>query len=63
MSVDDYRAAVSTAAAAGSAAPRANESPQIEDAVEPPLHAAHCTGAAAGPGVVLELSADFERRS
>ena len=34
LSVDEYRAAVSTAAAAGSAAPRANESPQIEDAVD-----------------------------
>ena len=65
LSVDDYRAAVSTAGAAESAAPHANEPPQIaERTVVPPLHAGPSTDAAVWPGVVLQqLSADFDRRS
>ena len=59
LSVDEYRAAVSTA----TAAEIAREPPQITvPTVAPPL--GPCTGAAAGPGVVLEhLSADFDRRA
>ena len=63
LSVDDYRAAKSTAGAAECARPHAEEPPQIAvPTVAPPL--GPCTGAAAGPGVVLEhLSADFDRRA
>ena len=59
FSVDEYRAAVSTATAAKSA----REQPQTAvPPVAPPL--GPCTGAAAGPRVVLErLSADFDRRA
>ena len=59
LSVDEYRAAVSTA----TAAEIAREPPHITvPTVAPPL--GPCTGAAAGPGVVLEhLSADFDRRA
>ena len=64
LSVDEYRAVVSTAGAAEDARPHADEPPQIAvPTVAPPL--GPCTGAAAaGPGVVLEhLSADFDRRA
>lgn len=59
LSVDEYRAAVSTA----TSAEIAREPHQIAiHTVAPPL--GPCTGAAAGPGVVLEhLSADFDRRA
>ena len=63
LSVDEYRAAKSTAGAAECARPHAEEPPQIAvPTVAPPL--GPCTGVAAGPGVVLEhLSADFDRRA
>ena len=63
LSVDEYRAATSTAGAADGAEPHAEELPQrAVPTVAPPL--GPCTGAAAGPGVVLEhLSADFDRRA
>ena len=59
LSADEYRAAVSTATAAESA----REPPQITvPTVAPPL--GPCTGAAAGPGVVLEsLPAGFDTRA
>ena len=59
FSVDEYRAAVSTATAAKSA----REQPQTAvPPVAPPL--GPCTGAAAGQGVVLEsLPAGFDTRA
>ena len=59
LSVDEYRAAVSTATAAESA----REPPRITvPKMAPPL--GPCTGAAAGPGVVLEsLPAGFDTRA
>ena len=59
FSVDEYRAAVSTATAAESA----REQPQTAvPPVAPPL--GPCTGAAAGQGVVLEsLPAGFDTRA
>ena len=59
FSVDEYRAAVSTATAAKSA----REQPQTAvPPVAPPL--GPCTGAAAGPGVVLEsLPSGFDTRA
>ena len=62
LSVDEYRAAVSTAGAAEGARPHADESPPIAvHTMAPPFP---CAGAAAVPGVVLEhLSADFDRRA
>ena len=59
FSVDEYRAAVSTATAANSA----REQPQTAvPPVAPPL--GPCTGAAAGQGVVLEsLPAGFDTRA
>ena len=60
LSVDEYRAAVSTAGAAECA----REPPQIAVPTMAPPPAGPCTGAAAGPGVVLErLSAGFDRRA
>ena len=52
LSVDEFRAAVSTAGAAEGARPHADEPPQIAvpAMAPPPLP---CTGAAAGPAVVL----------
>ena len=56
LSVDDYRAAVSTAGAAESAAPHANEPPQIaERTVVPPLHA--------GPSIARSVSGAGAGRS
>ena len=59
LSADEYRAAVSTATAAESA----REPPRITvPKMAPPL--GPCTGAAAGPGVVLEsLPAGFDTRA
>ena len=59
LSVEEYRAAVSTATAAESARPP----PRITvPKMAPPL--GPCTGAAAGPGVVLEsLPAGFDTRA
>ena len=59
LSVDEYRAAVSTA----TATKRAREQPQTAvPPVAPPL--GPCTGAAAGQGVVLEsLPAGFDTRA
>ncbi len=60
LSVDEYRAAVSTAGAAECA----REPPQIAVPTMAPPPAGPCTGAAAGPGVVLErLSAGFDTRA
>ena len=63
MSVDEYRAVVSTAGAAEHARLHAHEPPQIAvPTVAPPL--GPCTGAAAGLGVVLEhMSAGFDKRA
>ena len=62
LSVEDYRAAVSTAGAAEGARPHADEPPQI--AVPTMAPPPPCSGAAAGPGVVLRrLSAGFDRRA
>ena len=62
LSVDEYRAAVSTAGAAEGARPHADEPPQIAvPTMAPPLP---CAGAAAGPGVVLEcLPPGFDERA
>ena len=60
LSADEYRAAVSTATAAESA----REPPQITVPKMAPPPAGPCTGAAAGPGVVLEsLPAGFDTRA
>ena len=60
LSADEYRAAVSTATAAESA----REPPQITVPKMAPPPAGPCTGAAAGPGVVLEsLPAGFDARA
>ena len=63
LSVDEYRAATSTAGAADGAEPHAEELPQrAVPTVAPPL--GPCTGAAAGQGVVLEsLPAGFDTRA
>ena len=62
LSVEEFRAAVSTAGAAGGARPHADEPPQI--AVPTMARPPPCTSAAAGPGVVLEcLSPGFDRRA
>ena len=54
LSVDEFRAAVSTAGATEGARPHADEPPQIAvPTMAPPLP---CAGAAAGPGVVLEAA-------
>ena len=64
LSVDEYRAAVSTAGAADGARPHADEPPQIAVPTMAPPPGGPCTGAAAGPGVVLEhLAAGFDRRA
>ena len=62
LSVDEFRAAVSTAGAAEGARPHAEEPPQVAvPTMAPPLP---CAGAAAGPGVVLEgLPAGFDKRA
>ena len=62
LSVEEFRAAVSTAGAAEGARPHADEPPQIAvPAMAPPLP---CAGAAAGPGVVLEcLPPGFDERA
>ena len=60
LSADEYRAAVSTAIAAESA----REPPRITVPKMAPPPAGPCTGAAAGPGVVLEsLPAGFDTRA
>ena len=60
LSADEYRAAVSTATAAESA----REPPRITVPKMAPPPAGPCTGAAAGPGVVLEsLPAGFDTRA
>ena len=64
LSVDDYRTAVSTAGAAEGVRPHADEPPKIAVPTMAPPPAGPCTGAAAGPGVVLErLSAGFDTRA
>ena len=64
LSVEDYRAVVSTAGAADSARPHADEPPKIAVPTMAPPPAGPCTGAAAGPDVVLEhLAAGFDRRA
>ena len=62
LSVEEFRAAVSTAGAAEGTRPHAGEPPRMAvPAVAPPLP---CAGAAAGPGVVLEcLPAGFDERA
>ena len=60
LSVEEYRAAVSTAGAAEGA----REPPRITVPKMAPPPAGPCTGAAAGPGVVLEsLPAGFDTRA
>ena len=60
LSADEYRAAVSTAGAAEGA----RELPRITVPKMAPPPAGPCTGAAAGPGVVLEsLPAGFDTRA
>ena len=60
FSVEDYRAAVSTAGAAEGA----RELPRITVPKMAPPPAGPCTGAAAGPGVVVEsLRAGFDTRA
>ena len=60
LSADEYRAAVSTATAAESA----REPPRITVPKMAPPPAGPCTGAAAGPGVVLESPpAGFDTRA
>ena len=63
LSVDEYRAVVSTAGAAEDAQLHAHEPPQIAvPTVAPPL--GPCTGAVAGLGVALEhMSAGFDKRA
>ena len=62
LSVEEFRAAVSTAGAAEGARPHADEPPQIAvPTMAPPLP---CAGAAAAPGVVLDcLPVGFDERA
>ena len=63
LSVDEYRAAVSTAGAAECARPHADEPPQIAVPTMAPPPAGPCTGAAAGHVVLERLSAGFDTRA